>query len=159
MRPPTACVACRNRRRKCEVTTPGAPCVYCKNRDVLCSFAASPTANGLWTQSPTSPKNPEVELVRCQSISTQLPPRPLCIQLVELYFQYIHDTFHTLFHRPSVIQDVIDGTFPNVTLFAMISLSARYVSSLSNQGDTILPLEFFYSHQMIIRTLSKDFSF
>ena len=126
MRPPTACVACRNRRRKCEVTKPKERCVYCAKRDVTCSFEAPTSApNGLWA-APASPTTSEFELRRCQSISTQLPPRHLCIELTKLYFQYIHDTFHSLFHAPSTIQDVEDGTLPRVLLFGIISLSARF---------------------------------
>ena len=52
--------------------------------------------------------------------------QPLCVELVELYFRYIHDTFHSIFHPPSVIQDVIDGVLPRVLLYGMISLSARF---------------------------------
>ena len=126
MRPPTACVACRNRRRKCEVTNPKERCVYCAKRDVPCSFEAPTSAlNGLWAV-PTSPTTSEFELRRCQSISTNLPPRPLCIELTKLYFQYIHDTFHSIFHAPSTIQDVEDGTLAQVLLFGIISLSARF---------------------------------
>lgn len=117
----------RNRRRKCEPTTSDAPCVYCKKRNVKCSFEGSVHDDGAWFQTTSqSPTNGDYELARCQSISTQLPSRPLCIELVGLYFRYIHDTFHSLFHQPSVMQDVADGTIPKVHLFAMISLSARF---------------------------------
>ena len=130
MRPPTACVACRNRRRKCEVTIPKERCVYCAKRNVSCSFEAPATAgNGLWAV-PTSPTTSDTELRRCQSISTSLPPRPLCIELTKLYFQYIHDTFHSIFHAPSTIQDVEDGTLPKVLLFGIISLSARFSNDI-----------------------------
>ena len=128
MRPPTACVACRNRRRKCEISNNNSKerCVYCAKRDVPCSFEGPTTAtNGLWAV-PASPTTSDTELRRCQSISTNLPPRPLCIELTKLYFQYIHDTFHSIFHAPSTVQDVEDGTLPKVLLFGIISLSARF---------------------------------
>jgi Fungal specific transcription factor domain len=131
MRPPTACVACRNRRRKCIVASPGEKCIYCKQRHIPCSLTASPKASTNGTSwplvSPTSPTTgDEFELHRCQSIATNLPPRPLCITLTELYFQYIHDTFHSIFHRPSVLEDVANGTLPDVLLFGIISLAARF---------------------------------
>ncbi|OQV05348.1 Fungal specific transcription factor domain-containing protein [Cladophialophora immunda] len=128
MRPPTACVVCRTRRRKCEVTAAGAPCAYCTSRKLSCSFAPFPPTDTAWpNQSPTTtPETVTSGLTRCQSITTDLPSQPLCIDLVELYFRYIHDTFHSLFHPPSVMEDVINGTIPRVLLFAMISLSARF---------------------------------
>jgi len=55
-----------------------------------------------------------------------LPPWELCLELVELYFDLIHDQFHSLFHRPSFIEQVRTGTAPQVLLFAMMALSARF---------------------------------
>ena len=134
MRPPTACIACRNRRRKCEPGEPKERCVYCAKRDIPCSFEPTSQApNGLWAI-PASPTTSEGELRRCQSISTNLPPRPLCIELTKLYFQYIHDTFHSIFHAPSTIQEVEEGSLPKVLLFGIISLSARFSNDLFFAG-------------------------
>ena len=55
-----------------------------------------------------------------------LPPQELCLELVELYFDLIHDQFHSLFHRPSFIGQIRNGTAPRVLLFAMMALSARF---------------------------------
>jgi hypothetical protein len=60
-----------------------------------------------------------------------LPPLELCLELVELYFDLIHDQFHSLFHRPSFIEQVKKGTAPPVLLFAMMALSARFESTKS----------------------------
>jgi hypothetical protein len=60
------------------------------------------------------------------STSIRLLSSRLRVALVELYFRYIHDTFHSLFHQPSLMQDVIDGTIPEVLLFGIVSLSARF---------------------------------
>jgi hypothetical protein len=54
-----------------------------------------------------------------------LPPLDLCLELIELYFDLIHDQFHSLFHRPSFTEQVRKGTAPRVLLFAMMALSAR----------------------------------
>lgn len=127
MRPSTACVACRKRRRRCETVSQGQACLHCIDRGVNCSFTAKANvSNGIWASSPISPTITEFELTRCQSISTQLPTRPLCIELVDLYFRYIHDTFHSIFHRPSLMEEVEAGTVPTVLLFGIISLSARF---------------------------------
>jgi hypothetical protein len=60
-----------------------------------------------------------------------LPPWELCLELVDLYFDLIHDQFHSLFHRPSFIEQVRKGTAPRVLLFAMMALSARFDYLLS----------------------------
>lgn len=121
------------KQRKCETVGHGMPCIYCKNRGVQCSFTVPATApNSSWGgppgPSPTSPTttNSDFDLTRCQSIANSLPSRALCIELTELYFRYIHDTFHSIFHRPSVMQDVANGVLPNVLLFGIISLAARF---------------------------------
>lgn len=114
--------------------SPGGACAYCVKKRVACSFASH--SNGgvaEWTtRSSASPQTQtstsDFEFVRCQSVTTSLPTRPLCIELTELYFRYIHDTFHSIFHRPSVMQDVANGTLPKVLLFGIVSLSARFSS-------------------------------
>ncbi len=50
----------------------------------------------------------------------------LCEELVNLYFRYIHDTLHSLFHQPSLLEDLRAGTIPQVILLSIISLSARF---------------------------------
>lgn len=54
-----------------------------------------------------------------------LPPYDLCLELVELYFRYIHDTFHSILHKASFLEDVANGTASHAILLAMISLSSR----------------------------------
>lgn len=125
-----------NRRRKCEVTQPGQACIYCRNRNVQCSFTHTgsigsnnntPSWHG---QSPISTDGgDDLELTRWPTTSAAsigLPPQPLCEELVNLYFQYIHDTFHSIFHRPSLMDDVRHGVAPRVVLLSIISLAARF---------------------------------
>ena len=50
------------------------------------------------------------------------------MELVQLYFDYIHDKFHSLFHRPSMMEDVILRQAPPILLYGMLALSARLVS-------------------------------
>lgn len=55
----------------------------------------------------------------------ELPPMPLRLELVNLYFDYIHDQFHSLFHRPSFMDDVANDRVAPVVLLAIFALSAR----------------------------------
>lgn len=56
----------------------------------------------------------------------ELPPYSLCLELVGIYFKYIHDTFHSLFHQPSLMEDVGTGDgLSRAVMLGIISLSAR----------------------------------
>ena len=48
--------------------------------------------------------------------------------LVQQYFRAIHDKHHSLFHQPSVERDLDNGTLPDVLLYAMMALAARFAS-------------------------------
>jgi hypothetical protein len=47
-------------------------------------------------------------------------------ELVGLYFDYIHDQFHSMYHRPSFMEDVVSDRVPEIILFAIFALSARF---------------------------------
>lgn len=57
----------------------------------------------------------------------RMPPAAVCLELLDLYFDYIHDQFHSIFHRPSLEEDVRLGRAPPVILYAIMALSARLV--------------------------------
>lgn len=63
-----------------------------------------------------------------------LPRTELCLELVELYFDFIHDKFHSIFHRPSLTEDVRQGVVPPVILFAIFALSARFSENEAFSG-------------------------
>ena len=54
---------------------------------------------------------------------------PNTLHLVDLYFLYIHDQPHSLFHEPSFKASVASGTVSRIVLLAMMGLSARYLHS------------------------------
>jgi hypothetical protein len=54
-----------------------------------------------------------------------LPPIPLRLELVGLYFDYIHDQFHSMYHRPSFTDDVAHERVPKIILLAIFALSSR----------------------------------
>ncbi|KAH9866273.1 hypothetical protein J1614_008839 [Plenodomus biglobosus] len=55
-------------------------------------------------------------------------------ELVALYFDYIHDQFHSMYHRPSFVEMVQEDRVPNVILFAIFALSARFSSDEYFEG-------------------------
>ncbi|KAK6385589.1 hypothetical protein LTS17_001158 [Exophiala oligosperma] len=52
-------------------------------------------------------------------------------ELVHLYFAHIHNTHHSLFHEPTVLSQVRNGSLPEVLLYAMMALGSRFSESPS----------------------------
>ena len=80
----------------------------------------------------TSPIPSPISSIRSGDVDVLMPDTDLCAELVGLYFDLIHDQFHSLFHRPSFIEDLRLGKAPKVILFAMMAFSARFVTLSSN---------------------------
>ena len=129
------------RRRKCEVFELGAACTYCNERGLQCtrdSSTQSPSSSQSQSRSVKSksaskdvavrelaPSSSNMYPQRVTQQSYELPTRELYLELVHLYFDFIHDQFHTLFHRPTFIEDVENDRAPPIIIFAMMALSAR----------------------------------
>ncbi|CAG7951638.1 unnamed protein product [Penicillium olsonii] len=124
MRLAKACSICRERRRKCDIRSPGLPCTYCSTRNLACTRAESVKAPSVSDGStPVSRRDALSESEICT-----LPDQPLCGDLVQLYFDYVHDKFHSLFHRPSLMEDMHRGQAPEILMYGMLALSARFSS-------------------------------
>jgi hypothetical protein len=110
-----ACEYCRSRALHC-VQRPPEGGYYAQRQARIEEFEASQQAS----VSPGSQLTPTA----CQSPS-DLPPMPLRLELVSLYFDYIHDQFHSMYHRPSFTEDVARERVPKIILLAIIALSCR----------------------------------
>lgn len=75
---------------------------------------------------PSTPKETTAGTVSLPEKCT-LPDQYICAELVELYFDYVHDKFHSLFHRPSLMEDLRRGQAPENLIYGILALSARYV--------------------------------
>jgi hypothetical protein len=53
---------------------------------------------------------------------------------VELYFDYIHDQFHSMYHRPSFMDDLVNDRIAHVVLFAIFALAARFSTNEAYTG-------------------------
>ncbi|KAH6693052.1 hypothetical protein EV126DRAFT_85681 [Verticillium dahliae] len=147
MRKPSACAACRSRRRKCQTKDGRRACVHCEERGIPCvqgppeggyydqraqqrsqvaSQALTPEGGSTSASSHHHGDGFSPEVVEPEPQAT-LPGLAMRLDLVRLYFDYIHDQFHSLFHRPSFIEDALQDRVPHSILFGMFALSARYV--------------------------------
>lgn len=124
-------VVARSRRRKCHIPSDGGRCAYCLAQNLNCSRAGSSVKASLLPESPGHSLGHGPSPASSGSSNDPLSPvlgggdRALKVELVELYFKYIHDQFHSLFHRPSFMLDLEQGTAPPVIVYAMMALSAR----------------------------------
>ena len=53
----------------------------------------------------------------------------LCNELVDLYFEIMHDKEHAIFHRPSFTRSQREGTAPLMIVSAMMALGSRFSSN------------------------------
>lgn len=54
-----------------------------------------------------------------------LGSQELFLELVPLYFHYIHNIAHTIFHEPSFMRRLKDGSASMIHVYAMCALAAR----------------------------------
>ena len=117
----------RDRRKRCDRPRQGTSCTFCIRRGLPCTVEQTPAAASR-TDGYEPLVSPRADGAPLISPAALVPDSELCTELVDLYFRYIHVTFHNLFHRPSFETAVRDGTVPKILIFAMFSLSARFSS-------------------------------
>jgi hypothetical protein len=47
-------------------------------------------------------------------------------EIVSHYFDVVHDTHHSLFHRPTFEKDLRNNQVPDVILYSVLSLGMRF---------------------------------
>ncbi|KAF1913469.1 fungal-specific transcription factor domain-containing protein [Ampelomyces quisqualis] len=147
MRKPSACEICRARRRKCIYPLPlgtqvsKTACQHCLLHGLHC--VQGPPEGGYYAKrrarllEATSSQNNGFSQVAPASSSScnDLPCMTLRQELVDLYFEYIHDQFHSVYHRPSFTADVANDKIPKVVLCAIFALSARFSTNKAFAGS------------------------
>lgn len=73
-----------------------------------------------------SPRLPRLSLTnQSPSYSPSIHGKDEVLYLVDLYFRFIHDSPHSLFHEPTFKVSVVEGHVSQPVLLAMLGLSAR----------------------------------
>ncbi|KAK8068899.1 hypothetical protein PG994_005515 [Apiospora phragmitis] len=57
------------------------------------------------------------------------------LELVKLYFGFIHNQFHSFYHEPTFIDDVTNDRVPAAVLFAIFALSSRFSANEDFTGS------------------------
>ncbi|KAJ9367401.1 transcriptional regulator family: Fungal Specific TF [Paecilomyces variotii] len=144
MRATSSCTACRLRKKKCIIPEWGQSCKLCVSRRLECNLAKVPSGSdrgasldrldGLIPSCPGEPSaEPSSTLLDGTGVSSRVTqdglPATVCDDLVDLYFDLIHDKQHILFHRDSFIADQRAGRAPSFLVLGMIALAARFSSN------------------------------
>ncbi|CVL03369.1 uncharacterized protein FMAN_15231 [Fusarium mangiferae] len=126
MRPLSACVACRDRRKKCDRSRPGLSCNFCIKRGLDCvGVTDDPVPDTL--EKHYESLGSKIDDGRARRVSSLVvPDAALAEGLASLYFRYMHITFHNIFHRATFIAQVKDSSIPKILFFGVAGLSARY---------------------------------
>lgn len=113
------------RRKKCIRTKPGISCDFCIKRGLDCFF--EPRSDNVAATNDYEPLVAHSATVGLSAVSSLLIPDPeLLMELVDLYFRYVHVAFHNIFHRPTFEASVRNGSVPKILVFGVISLVARF---------------------------------
>ncbi|KAL2213109.1 hypothetical protein CC79DRAFT_1264706 [Sarocladium strictum] len=110
-----ACKECRLGKRRCTPSE-GGSCQQCLRRSSPCSFAQRvPARDGVRDLLPKAVDEVQLEL------RTKL-------ELTDLYIRLIHDKPHTLFHPPTLRQEVQNETLPDKVLYGVLAMAAPRLS-------------------------------
>jgi hypothetical protein len=119
------------RRRKCIIPRKGSHCQFCVSRSLHCDLA---TGEGVNHQYPYARQtsnvldsSPESHTNERSGGGLGVFNKALCNELINLYFDLIHDKQHILFHKPTFIADQMKGQAPMILVYAIMALAARYV--------------------------------
>lgn len=127
MRLPTSCRECRVGKRKCIPDPAGKHfrCLVCKSRRIHCSNTAVPRPP-LTSQLGGSADHPESLTTSALTVQRAATgPSSQEFEFVDLYFRYIHDRPHSLFHEKSIWEALRHGTLPEHLWRAMCVLGCR----------------------------------
>lgn len=135
MRYATSCRECRVAKRRCRPDSAGKqlPCLVCKSRRIKCSNTNIPQSrfpihfhgSDLHPEPLTTPATSDQRFFSAPSGED--------VEFINLYFRYIHDRPHSLFHENSVWEALRNGTLPEHLWTAMCILGCRFAPHQSQR--------------------------
>lgn len=111
------------RKRRCIPASDWDGCRLCHSLSTTCSLRQGPDRPSV---SPAVPENitRDGRQVKEHGLGV-LGSQELFLELVPLYFYYIHNIAHTIFHEPSFMRRLQDGRASMIHVYAMCALAAR----------------------------------
>ncbi|KAL5358334.1 hypothetical protein BJX96DRAFT_39710 [Aspergillus floccosus] len=140
-----ACKNCRVRKRRCVPAISGNACRLCQTLSVPCSLDTEYDPvfprRGMHQDQSTASTTPISIVKQIRSDERQDPvelfrrSRDLQAELVSLYFRFIHNVAHTLFHEIRFMRSVHAEKEPTLLVYFMSALSARYSTNRVFEGQ------------------------
>ena len=146
----------RQGKRKCRQNPGDSACLRCQSHSLHCSFASShPATPNNATLPPLSRSSFSESVAVLTPVSLSCNPHSPTLQFsgqlsspllageaslvsglsafevqetVKWYFKVIHDTHHSLFHRPTFEHDLKNGRVSPVIIHAIVALGSRCVT-------------------------------
>ena len=131
MRLPTACIQCRQAKRRCIRPEAGEKCTSCKHRQLICEGILKTRRVGQRTLVPRSSATVSPSNKSSQHHDGEIGPRPslsqgTAIELVELYLDKFHGRPHSLFHPGTLRSRVCSGTLNVALLYAICAIGCKF---------------------------------
>lgn len=139
MRYAVSCRQCRAAKRRCHWGQAQAACHPCVQRREACSRSDHvQNRPALIPKAPTSLSVPEM------------------LEMVDLYFIYIHDRPHSLFHVRSLRDALLQGTVDRCLALAICAMGSRFSSQYRAEAmDLQIQVIALFSAQLEVVTLSN----
>ncbi|KAH8600670.1 hypothetical protein B0O99DRAFT_681546 [Bisporella sp. PMI_857] len=120
-----ACKQCRQAKRKCLRSDTLGPCAQCIKRNIICS-------NKLKIKKPQQlvPSHKRALTEQGEDQDGLNLPEEIIIELVEHYIDKIHDRPHSIFHLPTLRENVRRGNMNKALLMAICSMGSRFSAHL-----------------------------
>ncbi|KAJ3533831.1 hypothetical protein NM208_g7808 [Fusarium decemcellulare] len=134
MKQPTACRQCRESKRKCIRRGAGNACVTCLKRRVQCDASLRKYSALQSSLLPKQPSTHDDTLHPSQSKPTLDLSTEVAQELVEHYLIKIHDRPHSLFHPPTLRDEVRRGSINRALLLSICSMGCRFSSDAHIQS-------------------------
>ena len=123
MKVASACLQCRESKRKCSRPTPGEPCYSCQQRKLQCDSRSQPQ---------------RVASEATASVATTLAIDNLSwkttVELIEIYLDKVHDRPHSLFHPPTLWTQLRNGSTSRALIYAICAIGVKYSCRFDRQS-------------------------
>lgn len=134
MRIVTSCTFCRSRKRRCTYITSLNSCKECLSKDAKCSLSelsVNATDQQRGSRRALLPLRQTSIAVQDGPASSSCsiydaPDQEVCSELINLYFDLIHDKQHILFHPPTFVTQYHAGQVPEYLVWGMAALVSRF---------------------------------
>ncbi|OJJ55010.1 hypothetical protein ASPSYDRAFT_158711 [Aspergillus sydowii CBS 593.65] len=123
MKVATACLQCRQSKRKCRRPAPREPCYPCYQRKLDCGAGGQSQRHSGETQRPQAFER------GTDTTSPPALPFDTSQRLVEIYLDKVHDRPHSIFHPATLRARLRNGSLNGALLHAICAIASKFSGS------------------------------